>query len=175
MSPTLLVYWGLLAIVVSERLAELVLSKRHADSMLRRGAVEYGRGHYPVMVALHTLFLVGCAVEPRVAERPFLPWLGLPMLALAIGAQLLRWWAIDTLGTHWNTRVIVLPNAPRVVGGPYRYYPHPNYVAVIVEGLALPLIHSAWITAAVFSLLNGLLLMVRLRTEDEALSTMRYA
>lgn len=175
MSPTLLVYWGLLFIVVSERMAELVLSKRHADAMLRRGGVEYGRGHYPPMVALHSLFLIGCAVEPYLAHRPFLPWLGFPMLALALGAQMLRWWAINTLGEHWNTRVIVLPRAHRVAGGPYRYYSHPNYVAVIVEGLALPLIHSAWITAAVFSLLNAWLLMVRLRTENEALGTMRTA
>ena len=175
MNPTLLLYWGLLAIVVSERMAELVLSKRHADAMLRRGGVEYGQGHYPAMVVLHALFLIGCAVEPYLAHRPFLPWLGFPMLALALGAQLLRWWAIRTLGTHWNTRVIVLPTAPRIAGGPYRYYPHPNYVAVILEGLALPLIHSAWITAAVFSLLNAFVLMVRLRTEDRALSTMRFA
>ena len=173
MNAALLVYWGLLALVVSERMAELVLSKRHADSMFRRGGVEYGRGHYPPMVALHTLFLIGCAVEPYLAARPFLPWLGFPMLALALGAQVLRWWAIDTLGEHWNTRVIVLPQGQRIRGGPYRYFAHPNYVAVIVEGLALPLIHSAWVTAAVFSLLNALLLEVRIRTENAALATMR--
>jgi methyltransferase len=171
MSPSLLAYWGLLAIVVSERMAELVLSKRHADSMLRRGGVEYGRGHYPPMVALHTLFLIGCAVEPYIAHRPFLPWLGFPMLALALGAQALRWWAINTLGDHWNTRVIVLPHVRPIRSGPYRYFIHPNYLAVIVEGLALPLIHSAWVTAAMFSLLNALLLDVRIRTEDAALAT----
>lgn len=172
---TLVLYWTLLGAVVAERLAELVLSKRHAGALLGRGGVEYGRGHYPTMVVLHTLFLVGCAVEPLLAQRPFLPWLGFPMLALGLGAQALRWWAIRTLGIHWNTRVIVLPRAPRVAGGPYRYFPHPNYVAVVLEGLALPLVHSAWITALAFTALNACLLTVRVRTENAALATMRTA
>jgi methyltransferase len=93
------------------------------------------------------------------------------MLALALGAQALRWWAINTLGDHWHTRVIVLPHVRPIRSGPYRYFIHPNYLAVIVEGLALPLIHSAWVTAAMFSLLNALLLDVRIRTEDAALAT----
>ena len=114
MSPSLILYWGLLAAVVIERMVELVLSKRHADSMLRRGGVEYGHGHYPTMVALHTLFLLGCVLEPYLANRGFIPVLGFPMLALAVSAQGLRWWAIGTLGEHWNTRVIVLPTAPRI-------------------------------------------------------------
>lgn len=172
---SLVSYWILLGAVVAERLAELVLSKRHAEAILERGGLEYGRGHYPMMVALHTLFLVGCAVEPLIASRSFLPWLGFPMLALALGAQALRWWAIGTLGVHWNTRVIVLPRAPRVAGGPYRYFPHPNYVAVVLEGLALPLVHSAWVTAFAFTALNACLLAVRVRTENAALATMRPA
>lgn len=173
MSTTFAPYWLLLLLVVFERLAELVLSKRHAAVMLARGGVEHGRDHYPVMVALHTLFLVACAVEPLALHRPFVPVLGLPMLALALAAQGLRWWAISTLGEHWNTRVIVLPGAARIEGGPYRYFPHPNYVAVVLEGVALPLVHSAWLTAAGFTLLNAALLSVRIRTEDHALETMR--
>lgn len=172
---TVLLYWVLLAAVVAERMLELALSKRHANKMLARGGVEYGKDHYPVMVALHTVFLIGCVVEPALFYRPFVPALGIPMLVLALSAQALRWWAISTLGEHWNTRVIVLPSAPKIGGGPYRYFPHPNYVAVVLEGLALPLVHTAWVTAAVFTVLNFWLLSVRIRTEDRALATMRPA
>lgn len=175
MPSTLILYWCFLSAVVAERVLELARSRRHAEVMFERGGVEYGRGHYPLMVALHALFLIGCALEPLVAHRPFVPALGLPMLALALAAQALRWWAIGTLGEYWNTRVIVLPRAPRIGGGPYRYFPHPNYVAVVLEGFALPLIHSAWATAAAFTLLNACLLTVRIRTENAALSTMRSA
>jgi len=170
---SLTAYEGLLLLVIGERLVELVLSKRHADAILTRGGVEHGRGHYPFMVALHTAFLAGCIFEPYLGGRPFIPALGVPMLALALAAQGVRWWAISTLGVHWNTRVIVLPGAPRITGGPYRFFAHPNYVAVVLEGVALPLIHSAWVTALTFTVLNAWLLSVRIRTENEALEAMR--
>lgn len=160
----------LLGAIVCERIAELVLSTTHARALLSRGGVEHGKGHYPAMVALHTAFLAGCLLEPWLLHRPFVPALGWPMLGLALAAQAVRWWAIATLGVHWNTRVIVLPGAHRIRGGPYRFLPHPNYVAVIVEGLALPLVHGAWVTALVFGALNAWLLTVRIRTEDRALA-----
>lgn len=172
---SLAAYYVLLGLVVVERLAELVLSKRHADVLFSRGALERGFTHYPVMVALHTALLVGCALEPRFLERPFIPALGYPMLALALAMQAVRWWAITTLGVFWNTRVIVLPGAQRVAAGPYRWLRHPNYVAVVVEGIALPLVHSAWLTALVFTALNAVLLSVRIRTEEDALSLLRSA
>ena len=84
-------------------------------------------------------------------------------------AQVLRWWCITTLGYQWNTRVVIIPGAERVTGGPYRWIPHPNYVAVVVEGVALPLIHSSWLTAVVFTVLNAVLLRTRLRVENSAL------
>lgn len=168
-------YEALLGAVVVERIAELVLSKRHAAAILARGGVEHGQRHYPAMVALHTAFLAGCALEPWLLARPFIPALGIPMLALALAAQGIRWWAITTLGVHWNTRVVVLPGAPRIGGGPYRFFPHPNYVAVVLEGVALPLVHTAWITALVFTALNAALLTVRIRTEDAALKSMEPA
>ena len=175
METSLLAYEALIAAVVVERCVELVLSERHARALLARGAVEHGKGHYPPMVALHTAFLMGCALEPWLADRPFIPALGFPMLLVALAAQSLRWWAITTLGVHWNTRVIVLPSAARISSGPYRWFPHPNYVAVIAEGIALPLVHSAWLTALVFTALNAWLLSVRIRTEDAALAVMRPA
>jgi methyltransferase len=94
------------------------------------------------------------------------------MLTLVVAAQILRWWCITTLGPQWNTRVIVVPGAQRVVGGPYRWIPHPNYAAVVVEGFALPLVHTAWLTAAVFTTLNALLLRTRLRVENAALASL---
>jgi methyltransferase len=92
------------------------------------------------------------------------------MLTVVVGAQALRWWCIRTLGPQWNTRVIVVPGMPRVTGGPYRWMNHPNYVAVVLEGIALPLVHSAWITALVFTVLNAWVLRVRLIDENRALA-----
>jgi methyltransferase len=164
--------WYLLLIVAVavERLAELRLSVRHARWAFAHGGVETGQGHYPWMVLLHTGLLVAAPVEVAVASRPFLPWLGWPMLVVVLAAQSLRWWCIATLGVRWNTRVIVVPGMPLVTGGPYRWARHPNYVAVVAEGIALPLVHTAWVTASVFTVLNAWLLRVRIRTEDRALA-----
>jgi methyltransferase len=162
-------FTALVAVVGLERIAELVVSKRHAAWAFSRGAVEYGQGHYPFMVALHTGLLVGAVAEVWFLDRPFLPGLGWTMLALVVASQALRWWCIGTLGRQWNTRVIVVPGVPLVSRGPYRVLRHPNYVAVVVEGLALPLVHSAWLTAVVFTVLNAVLLRVRIRVEEAAL------
>ena len=155
-----------------ERLAELVVSKRNAAWSLSRGGVETGRGHYPVMVVLHTGFLAAMLVEAFV-RRPEVPsTLAWSMLVLVVAAQVLRWWCIATLGSRWNTRVIVVPGLAPVRSGPYRWLSHPNYVAVVVEGVALPLVHASWVTALVFTLANAVLLTVRLRAENAALATL---
>ena len=164
------VYWGLLAVIALERVAELVVSQRHAAASLRNGGVEYGRGHFPVMVALHVALLAGCVAEPLLLHRTFIPALGYPMLAVVVAANALRWWCIVTLGPRWTARVIVIPGLPLVRSGPYRWFAHPNYVAVVVEGAALPLVGSAWITACTFTVLNAALLTVRLRCETRALA-----
>ncbi|MFK4022113.1 isoprenylcysteine carboxyl methyltransferase family protein [Streptomyces albogriseolus] len=163
-------YTLLVLAVAVERLAELVVARRNAAWTRARDGVEHGRGHYPVMVVLHTGLLAGCLLEPLLADRPFLPALGWPAVALALLAQALRWWCITTLGPYWNTRVIVVPGARLVGDGPYRLLRHPNYVAVVVEGAALPLVHSAWITATVFTLADAVLLTVRVRCENAALT-----
>jgi methyltransferase len=160
----------LVALVGLERLAELVVSQRNTAWSLRRGGREHGAGHYPFMVVLHIGLLVGALVEVLVAERPYVPVLAWTMLALVVLAQALRWWCITTLGRRWSTRVVVVPGLPLVTGGPYRWLPHPNYVAVVVEGFALPLVHSAWVTALVFTVANAALLRVRVRVEDAALA-----
>jgi methyltransferase len=121
------------------------------------------------MVVLHTGLLAGALLEAGLADRPFIPALGWPMLALVVAAQALRWWCITTLGRQWNTRILVVPGLARVTGGPYRLIPHPNYVAVVVEGFALPLVHTAWVTALAFTVLNAALLRVRITAENAAL------
>lgn len=165
-----------LAATAAERLAELVLSARHARWAFARGGVEAGRGHFPAMVALHTALLVAPLVEVVAADRPFLPWLGWPALALVVAAQALRWWCIATLGRQWNTRVIVVPGAPLVARGPYARLAHPNYVAVVLEGVTLPLVHTAWVTALTFTLLNAVLLLgFRIPAEERALADLAPA
>ncbi|SBS76105.1 Isoprenylcysteine carboxyl methyltransferase [uncultured Mycobacterium sp.] len=166
-------YVLLVAAIGVERLAELAVAERNRRWSTERGGIEVGSGHYPVMVSLHTGLLAGCLLEAIALHRPFLPALGFSMLALVVAAQVLRWWCITTLGRQWNTRVIVVPGAARITGGPYRMIPHPNYVAVIVEGFALPLVHNAWITAAVFTVLNAALLKARLEVENTALARLR--
>jgi methyltransferase len=167
-----LLFTALVLAVGLERLAELVVSNRNAAWSLARGGVETGQGHYPPMVLLHTGLLVGALVEVWLRRPEFSPTLGFTMLGLVVLSQALRWWCIGTLGRRWNTRVIIVPGLAPVTGGPYRFLSHPNYVAVVVEGFALPLVHSAWITAVVFTVLNAALLTVRIRTENAALRTL---
>jgi methyltransferase len=163
-------YTVLLLAVAAERVAELVVSQRHLRWARQRGALEAGQGHYPPMVVLHIGLLAGCLVEVEMFDRPYVAWLGAPMLVVVLGAQALRWWCIRTLGTQWNTRVVVVPGLPLVRTGPYRWLAHPNYVAVVAEGVALPLVHSAWVTALVFTGLNAGLLRVRIRCENRLLA-----
>jgi methyltransferase len=168
---SLLFFTVVVALVGLERLAELVVSTRNAAWSLSHGGRETGREHYPVMVVLHSGLLVGMLVEAWVV-RPAVPvLLAGSMLVLAVASQALRWWCIATLGRRWNTRVIVVPGLPLVRSGPYRWFSHPNYVAVVVEGVALPLVHAAWVTALVFTVANAVLLAVRLRVENTALAT----
>jgi methyltransferase len=159
----------LLAAVGVERLVELVISRRHERALRARGAREAGAGHYPLMVAVHALTLAGAAIEVTHHGRPFLPALGLPMLALVGTTMALRYWVIATLGERWTTRVLVLPDAPLVAGGPFRWLRHPNYLAVAVEMFALPLVHTAWLTALIFGTANLGVLALRIRAEDAAL------
>ncbi|MGZ6162470.1 MAG: isoprenylcysteine carboxyl methyltransferase family protein [Myxococcaceae bacterium] len=169
MVTSLQAYLGLLLLVALERVVELVLSARNARLARARGGVETGQGHYPVMAVFHGLFLVACALEVVLLRRPFPGAPGWVALGVVLGAQALRYWAIATLGWRWNTRIVVVPGTTPVTAGPYRWVRHPNYVAVIAEMIALPLVHGAWLTALVFSVGNALLLRVRIRAEERAL------
>ena len=172
---SVLLYVILILLTGGERLFELVVSKRNAATAFAAGGREYGLRHFPWMVALHTGFLLACILEVVLFARPFIPALGWPMLVIALLCQAGRWWIIATLGAQWNTRVIVVPGATRVVNrGLYRWFTHPNYVIVAVEGVALPLVHTAWVTAVAFTVLNAVLLLgFRIPTEDRALRELR--
>jgi methyltransferase len=171
-----ILYTVLVLATGGERIAELIVSTRNARWSFARGGVEYGRRHFGPMVALHTGLLLACLAEVWFAGRPFIPWLGWPMLALVLASQALRWWCIASLGPRWNTRVIIVRDLPLVARGPYRVFTHPNYIAVVVEGFALPLVHTAWVTALAFTVLNAILLLgFRIPCENRALASVEPA
>lgn len=163
-------YALLILAVAAERVAELVVAQRNLRWARERGAVEAGQGHYPIMVALHVGLLVGALAEVVLLGRPVYLWLAVSMLAVLAAAQALRWWCVHTLGSQWNTRVVVVPGLPLVATGPYRWLRHPNYVAVVAEGVALPMVHTAWLTALVFTTLNAAVLTARIRCENRMLA-----
>jgi len=162
-------YTGLIALVAVMRLIELAISRRHVVRLEARGAVEVGSEHYPWMVAVHTSFLIACPLEVWLLSRPLLPPVALAMLVLLALAAGVRCWVIGTLGDRWSTRVVVLPNEPLVTTGPFRWIRHPNYAAVIAEFVALPMVHTAWLSALVFSTANAVVLRRRIRVEEPAL------
>ena len=162
---------GLFALLALERGVELVLARRNLRRALARGGrLAPERVVWPVMVALHTLFLVLPSVEVVVLDRPFVPTLAGTALLVAAAAMALRYWAVVTLGERWTTRVIAVPGEPVVTSGPYRLLRHPNYLAVVLELAALPLVHTAWLSALGFSFANALLLTARLRNEEALLT-----
>jgi methyltransferase len=153
----------ILALVTLQRLGELWLSRRNTRRLLEGGAREHAPGHYPLIVAVHTLWLAS------------LWWFALSRsidgfwLALFVLIELARIWVLGTLGSRWTTRIIVLPEAPLVRRGPYRFVNHPNYWVVIGEIAVLPLVFGLWKVAFVFTLLNAVVLTIRIRKENEAL------
>lgn len=176
LSWTQMLFIAVVLLTGVERLFELRVSNRHAAIAFEKGGREFGRGHFPSMVALHTGLLVGAVVEVVFLDRPFLGVISWVMIAITALCQVARYWIIWALGAQWNTRVIVIPGASRVRRGPYRFdwLRHPNYWVVGVEGLALPLIHAAWITALTFTMLNLILLLgFRIPTENRALASLK--
>ncbi len=159
------VHAAIVGYVILVRLVELAFDRRNTRRLRARGAVEAGAGHYPLLVAIHVGWIAALALLVP-TETPANP---LPLAAF-IGIQGLRLWVIVSLGEHWTTRILVLPGAPLVRRGPYRWLRHPNYLVVVVEIALLPLVFGAWMIAAVFSLLNALALWHRIRIEEAALA-----
>jgi methyltransferase len=155
---------AILAFVTLQRLAELVLARQNTARLLALGAREYAPGHYPLIVAVHTLWL---AALWWLAPGRSIHW---SLLVLFVLLQLGRVWVLRTLGPRWTTRIIVLPGAPLVTGGPFRFVSHPNYLVVIGEIAVLPLVFGLWQLSALFTLLNALALAIRIRAENRALS-----
>ncbi len=156
------------ALVAAQRLLELARARHNERRARAKGAVELGRGHYPLIIGLHSLWLVSTFVEGLLRGPELPPYWPVP-LALFLLVQPLRYWAILSLGESWNTKILVVPGAKPVRRGPYRYLSHPNYVVVVVEILAFPLVFGAWATALVFTALNAAVLSVRIREENRAL------
>ena len=155
---------AILALVTLQRLGELWLSNRNTRRLLARGGHEVGARHYPLMVAVHLLWLA--ALWWLAPARPIDGF----WLAVFVLLQLARIWVLATLGSRWTTRIIILPGAPLVRAGPYRWVDHPNYMIVIGEIAALPLTFGLWAVAMIFTLLNAAVLTIRIREENRALN-----
>jgi methyltransferase len=158
----------IVGLVALQRLAELAVATRNTRALRRRGGVEHGASHYPLIVLLHAAWLLALLFLVP-ADAP-LSW---SWLAVFLLLQALRLWVVASLGPYWTTRIITLPDAPLVRRGPYRFLRHPNYVVVAAEIAVLPLVFGAWRIAFVFSLLNAVMLAWRIRTEEQALSPRR--
>ena len=167
MNGTVIAYL-VLALVMLQRLGELALAKRNTKALLARGGVEIGASHYPLIVLLHTLWLL-CVLWFLPQPTP-IHW---PMLGVFVLLQGLRLWVLATLGPYWTTRIISVPGAPLVTGGPYRFVRHPNYLVVAGEILVLPLVFGEFVVAIAFSLANAALLFWRIRQEETGLITRR--
>lgn len=155
----------ILTLVTMQRLGELLLARYNTRRLLAAGAVEVGASHYPLMIAMHTAWLIALWLYGY--DQPVDP---LPLIAF-VGLQGLRWWVLATLGPRWTTRIIVLPGATLVSDGPYRYLSHPNYAVVVAEIALLPLALHLPVIALTFSVLNALVLLIRIRIESDALAT----
>ena len=156
--------WAIVVAVALQRLCELVLARRNTVRLLAQGGREHGASHYPAIVALHAAWLACLIVFLPPQTQPNFYWLALLLLM-----QLARFWILVSLGARWTTRIIVLPGAPLVARGPYRWMRHPNYAVVVVEIVALPMVFGAMWIAIVFSILNAAVLFWRIREEDRAL------
>ena len=168
-TPSEILFLVLLLAVAAMRIFELRISKRHQQEITARGGSKVKDPIFRWMAMFHTLVLIGAAVEVVFLHRPFIPALAIPMIALFIFANLVRWWVIRTLGQHWNVEVMDSTRLGVITTGPFRYVRHPNYAAVFVEMIALPLIHTAWITALAGAIAHTIVLTLRLSTEERVL------
>lgn len=164
-------FWLVLGVIIVQRVVELGLSKRHTAWMRAQGGQEYGREHYPWMVALHLGFLLSMLLEHLARPVRIFPAFWVPIIL----AQALRYSAIWALGNFWNTRVWILPGAAPVRRGIYRLFPHPNYAAVVLEIFCIPALFGLWVTAVLFTLLNAWMLSLRIRVENRALGRHRFS
>jgi methyltransferase len=169
MPLSVVLFLALLLAVAAMRIFELRISKKHQLEITSRGAAKAKDPIFPCMAAFHTFVLIAAAAEVVFLHRPFIPALAFPMIALFIFANIVRWWVIRTLGEHWNVQVMDSTKLGVITSGPFRYVRHPNYAAVFVEMIALPLIHTAWITALAGAIVHVIVLIFRLSAEERVL------
>ena len=167
----MMLFYILTGFVIAQRLLELVIAKKNEKISLSKGGVEYDKGGYIVIVIMHILFFISLYTEFFYFERT-LNKFWIIFLILFIAAQALRYWAIFTLGTMWNTRIIIVPGSELIKTGPYKYFKHPNYMAVITELAVIPFMFSCFFTAVIFSSVNLLLLKRRIEIEENALENL---
>jgi len=159
----------LTSFIIIQRLSELVLARRNYKWAVAQGGKEYGAEHYWLFFVLHTLWIASFNLE-WFLRKPVMPEIWPFLLALILAAQLLRYWTITALGRQWNTRIVVIDSQPLLRTGPYRFFKHPNYLAVVLEIAVIPSFIGAWYTAIIFSIFNGALLyFIRIPAEEQVL------
>jgi methyltransferase len=165
-------FWIFFALLVSQRFLELLLAKRNEQIVKSKGALEFDRDGYKYIVATHVAFLISLVLERFSLQRELNKFWVVFLLIFLI-AQILRYWAISSLGVYWNTKVLVVPGSELVSTGPYKYFKHPNYIAVIAEIAVIPLIFSCYLTSILFSIVNLILIRRRIKIEENALDNIR--
>lgn len=163
-----MLFFIILSFVIAQRLIEVLIAKRNEKLLISKGAYEVGASHYPFMILLHVTFFMSLITEVLFFERTLSP-LFIYLLIIFGFTQLLRIWCLTSLGSYWNTKIIVLPGANVVKKGPYLYFRHPNYLVVCIEILLLPVMFQAYFTAVCFTTLNLIMLSVRIPIEEKAL------
>lgn len=168
MGDSIKMFIFILILIILQRLTELIVAKRNEKWMKHRGGVEYGREHYPYIVALHVLFLVSFMAEVLLFDKSLTTYWYI-IAPIIVFTQVIRYWAVFSLGPFWNTRIIIIPNADVVSKGPYQFLKHPNYLVVALEILCIPLLFNAYLTSILFTLTNVLMMKVRIPEEERAL------
>lgn len=163
-----MVFYLFVGLIIFQRITELVIARKNEAWMKKQGAMEFGQGHYPAMVAIHTAFFLFFIAEVTLLNKQLSDYWPV-LLALFLFAQGMRIWALASLGRFWNTKIIILPGAKVIKRGPYKIIKHPNYLIVTIEILVIPLMFNAYITMALFTLLNILILSIRIPAEERAL------
>ena len=163
-------FYIILSIIIIQRLTELVIAKRNEKWLREHGAVEYGQDHYKYIVLLHTMFFVSMLIEYNFRERHLdFSVINYLFLVIFILLQIMRIWVLISLGKYWNTKILRIPDSVLISKGPYRYFKHPNYIIVVCEIFVIPLIFDLYYTAVIFSVLNGVMLKVRIKEENKVL------
>lgn len=163
-------FYIILSIIIIQRLTELVIAKKNEKWLRENGAVEYGQDHYKYIVLLHTMFFVSMLIEYNLTVRHLeFSVINYLFLVIFLLMQIMRIWVLISLGKYWNTKILRIPDSVLISKGPYRYFKHPNYIIVVCEIFVIPMIFDLYYTAVIFSVLNAVILKVRIKEENKVL------